>query len=476
VPNPFAYESNAPLLEGLFVPHLVQAAVWSSLLKTAPPDQSLLEHLMRSDQCDRVGIMECLMDLTGVDGVTEWTGDNSDIKGAEASLLRANGFAILREGQVCGGPELPPDLHAHLGAASKNWQWCLVSPLRPPSSVPWADATLHPSQAPSLSISPDPGLDSLLWEALSQGARDIHFERRGELLTVRQHDGRGISVVGEWGPPVAERWIRILKQRAGFCLDGQVLPEDGRIDLGHGTSHTSLRLGRVPTVDGESLVLRLTDDGRALPSLHELGVPSALQGIIIDLVANDPGLILFTGVTGSGKTTTASSLLKELAGKGRKIITIEDPVEYVIPGVQQSSVDEPAGWTFASALKAYLRQDPDVLLVGEIRDAESASMACRAALTGHCVLATLHAGHLRDGWDRLLAWQIEPGTLREAVRLMVHQHLDVDPREAILRADFTWTNPYAAASEPLPHLDDPTSTAIPTTDQLGMPEAYCTRD
>lgn len=432
---PFAYELDASLLQRIFVPDLLTLEEWTGLRETLPHGHSLLQWICHTYPAREEALLLLLSDAAGHPDQVPWTGDDTRVTGAEARILRANGFTVLGPNRVCGGPALPPDLYGLLGPASQNWKWCLVGPLDPPPT-----ATNRPPTATTFrpSVPADPGPEPVLWEALSRGARDIHFERHGSDLTVRFHTGAVMVTLGTWGPPVADRWIRLLKHMGGLHPDGQVLPEDGRIELGDGREQVPMRLGRIPTVNGESLVLRLTGDSGGLPEPAALGVPNCLHWALLDAVANDPGLILFCGITGSGKTTTACSLLRDLGCQSLKIVTIEDPVEYILPGVQQSSVDVDSGWTFETALRAYLRQDPDVILLGEIRDAESARMACRAALTGHSVLATLHAGSIPAAMDRLAAWQISAPLLLETVRLIVHQRLAFPQESGTPQACFSW--------------------------------------
>ena len=438
---PFPYEQDASLLGRICVPDLVQPDEWAALIASRPAEYPLIQWLCEGQPERREALIALLLDAAGHPKVVPWQGEDSHVVGAEATILRANGFTLLGPNRMCGGPSLPPDLFALLGPASQHWEWCLVSPFDAPPSRSLNAGPGSPAQAADTAHgqgTADHGPEALLWEALSQGARDIHFERHGPELVVRFHTGKRMIRLGKWGSPFTERWLRMLKQMSGLHPDGQVLPEDGRLELGRKDGRVSMRVGRVPTLDGESLVLRLAGDSGILPSLGSLGMPPSLQWTLTDAVAHDPGLILFCGVTGSGKTTSACALLREITRYNLKIVTIEDPLEYILPGVQQSSVDAEAGWTFSAALRAYLRQDPDVILIGEIRDADSAQMACRAALTGHCVLATLHAGNIPAAMDRLSAWQISPALLTETVRLVVHQHLAFPEEARSPQACFSW--------------------------------------
>lgn len=168
-------------------------------------------------------------------------------------------------------------------------------------------------------------------------------------------------------------------------------------------------------------------------------MPAKMAARIIDSIRYDPGLILVTGTTGSGKTTTLYGILHELAGHSLKILSIEDPVEQLIPFAVQSAVNESRGWTFDAAIRAYLRQDPDVIMVGEIRDKASAEAAFRAALTGHAVISTMHARNNSAALERLMAWGLGANLLNSVLRSTVAQSIAMDHRLGIRRVIFSST-------------------------------------
>jgi Tfp pilus assembly pilus retraction ATPase PilT len=441
----FQYESDAALLKRIFVPLHLDSDSWDVILTDCPPGTSLLECIGASSKCPEPKLLHILKDICGVDAVRPWPRKQKHTFGAEAQILQDNGFCIIDEQTVCGGPDLPPNLNAYIGSSSRDWNWCLVAPSDhgplPRSEV--AEALQEDYARPTETTD----LDSLLLEMLAQGVRDIHFERLRDRLQIRALSGNKLIPVGEWGDPIGERWIRIIKQRSGMVSDGQALPEDGRIQFQGAGQSVSFRVGRIPTLQGESIVLRPVEGMSGLGDLQSLGVPDNLAWTLHDIIHHEPGLILFCGVTSSGKTTTACSLLQELAHNGLKIITIEDPVEYLLPSVQQSAVNLAAGWSFPVALKAYLRQDPDIILVGEIRDKESARIACRAGLTGHSVLATLHAANTTLAYERLRGWQIEEGLLQESIRLIVHQRMEYDTSSRKVHVNFTTWQPPVAQSQ-----------------------------
>jgi type II secretory ATPase GspE/PulE/Tfp pilus assembly ATPase PilB-like protein len=201
------------------------------------------------------------------------------------------------------------------------------------------------------------------------------------------------------------------------------LPQDGRAVLTEGGKRFNLRLSTVPTVHGESLVVRLLDQTMPGQSLTDLGLTPA-QAADIGAALNGPaGLVYLTGPTGSGKTTTLHSALHQLDHKGRVIHTLEDPVEYEYPGIRQTEIREKIGLTFAASLRALLRQNPDVLLVGETRDAETAQLAIRSALTGHLVLSTLHTNDAPSAVPRLRDLGVESFLIAASLRLVAAQRL-----------------------------------------------------
>lgn len=440
VRQPFDYETNPTALKQLFVPAQLSQSEWSRLCQTKPDNQSLLRWILANENGSNPHLLDFLQDLCNVSEITEWNPMAVPTKGAEESILRDNGFRFLDRQTVCGGPDLPPNLHAYLGEASKRWRWVLVAPDdgvktdHPPS--PNAYGKHKPASASVIE-----NVENILFEALAQNATDIHFEKSKNQLNVRIAQGHRLTSIGTWNDSVADKWIRIIKEASGLKLDGHILPEDGRLELRQGNVNVSMRVGRIPTVDGESIVLRLNEGTQHLPSMSYLGIPHELQSLLTDTLLHDPGLILFTGITGSGKTTSACALLHSLNTRNLKRITIEDPIEYTLPGVQQSSVDATSGWSFETALKAYLRQDPDIILIGEIRDRETARMACRAGLTGHAILGTLHSRDIQSAWNRLQAWGLEPSLLMEAVRVIIHQSLTGTTSGKDLNARFEWSCP-----------------------------------
>lgn len=221
----------------------------------------------------------------------------------------------------------------------------------------------------------------------------------------------------------SERVIGRIKYLARLRTFQEALPQDGRIAAIDAGLPQDVRVSTYPTVNGEKVVLRLFRGGAATP-LAELGLSLPTLSAIQQALAQPTGLILLTGPAGSGKSTTAHSALQELArGGGRHIVSVEDPVEIIVPGIMQTEVNEARGLTFAQAVRHLLRQDPQVIHIGEIRDEETANLAVRAALTGHLVLSTLHAGSCRGVLERLRLLVPDTFAVAASLRLILNQRL-----------------------------------------------------
>jgi type II secretory ATPase GspE/PulE/Tfp pilus assembly ATPase PilB-like protein len=217
--------------------------------------------------------------------------------------------------------------------------------------------------------------------------------------------------------------ISRLKILAGLDIAERRMPQDGRCTLVSSQGEYDFRVSTYPSVHGETVGIRILDKNSAMIDMHRLGMPDETREHFLSLLSVPQGLILVTGPTGSGKTTSLYAGLHLLNTVHRKIITIEDPVEYQLDGVTQANVNPRAGITFATGLRAILRQDPDVLLVGEVRDAETAGIAIEAALTGHLVLTSLHANDSASALSRLMDMGIEPFLLASSVTTSIAQRL-----------------------------------------------------
>lgn len=264
---------------------------------------------------------------------------------------------------------------------------------------------------------------SVFEAAIAAGASDIHFEPRRHDLRVRLRvDGRLVDhrlVSADLAPAAVSR----IKVIANLNLGERRLPQDGRTSFVVQGRSVDVRVATSPTVFGESVVLRILDRAAVQLDLDRLGLNPATVSVLRRAAKSPHGLFLVTGPTGSGKTTTLYALLQTFAGSTRKVLSVEDPVEYHFDHVSQTQVAPGIGLTFASALRSFLRQDPDVILVGEIRDPETAAVAMQAAMTGHFVLASVHANDALAVVPRLLDMGVEPFQLAAGLRGVAAQRL-----------------------------------------------------
>ena len=265
-----------------------------------------------------------------------------------------------------------------------------------------------------------------------KGVSDIHLspQKSGVRLDLRLH-GVLRSLV-EVSHERYETFLRRVKFESKLKLNLTNIPQDGQYvfratvrtaEGGERSRTVNVRVATLPSRFGEALTLRLLDPERGILPLEKLGFPQEIKKQLQDLVELPNGLVLVTGPTGSGKTTTLYAMLSTIIGKERNIITLEDPVEYELPGIIQSEIDIDHDFTFASGLRSILRHDPDVILVGEIRDLETAQTAINAALTGHLVLSTLHTNSAIEAIPRLLSMGVSPYTFAPALRAVLGQRL-----------------------------------------------------
>ncbi|MFA5113178.1 MAG: GspE/PulE family protein [Candidatus Margulisiibacteriota bacterium] len=262
-------------------------------------------------------------------------------------------------------------------------------------------------------------LDDLLSKAIELGASDIHLEPREEFFRVRFR----VDGLLQDGAPVNKHKQAALLSRVKVLVNLDIaenrLPQDGRAT----SKHHDLRVSILPTIHGEKAVIRLLNRKHAHWRLDQLGLESRDLANYRSLINKKTGLLLVTGPTGSGKTTTLYATLAELNSKEVNIVTIEDPVEYQLPGINQVPVNTKSGLTFARGLRSILRQDPDIIMIGEIRDLETARIAIQAALTGHLVLATLHTNDAPSAVTRLVEMGIESFLVEATVIGVVAQRL-----------------------------------------------------
>jgi type IV pilus assembly protein PilB len=266
-------------------------------------------------------------------------------------------------------------------------------------------------------------INAILTDAVKRGASDIHFECFEHELRVRYRiDGALMEVMK---PPMKLKAALIsrFKIMAQLNIAERRVPQDGRIKLKVGTKVIDYRVSTLPTLFGEKVVLRILDKGNLTLDLEKFGIEPRAERDLMEAVMNPYGMVLVTGPTGSGKTTTLYSALSKINQIDVNIMTAEDPVEYNMFGVNQVLVRNEVGMTFAAALKAFLRQDPNIIMVGEIRDLETGGIAIKAALTGHLVLSTLHTNSAPETVTRLLDMGLEPFNVASAVNLVLAQRL-----------------------------------------------------
>lgn len=280
-----------------------------------------------------------------------------------------------------------------------------------------------------MSDAPDPGPDApahltrLLQQAEQAGASDIHLQMTPDGATVAFRLDGLLAPVSTIPSELAARVFGRIKFLARLKTYDDSLPQDGRIDrAGSGTAH-DVRVATYPTVSGEKIVLRLFHE-QGVPSPDKLELPDGAVAELNRFLRGTSGLLLLTGPAGSGKTTTIYACLRQLAETGgRQVVTVEDPVEQVIPGITQTEVNEARGLGYAVAARHLLRLDPQVLVLGEIRDDETAGVAVRAAFTGHLVISTLHAGSCRGVFERLALLCPDRYAAGTALRLILNQRL-----------------------------------------------------
>ena len=266
-------------------------------------------------------------------------------------------------------------------------------------------------------------VNAILTEAVRRGASDVHVECFEHELRVRFRVDGALQEIMQPPMKLKSALISRLKILSSLNIAERRVPQDGRIKLKMGKKVVDFRVSTLPTLFGEKVVLRILDKGNLALDLETFGIEPLPERELIDAIANPYGMVLVTGPTGSGKTTTLYSALARINTGDTNIMTAEDPVEYNLFGINQVQVRPEVGMTFAAALKAFLRQDPNVIMVGEIRDLETGGIAVKAALTGHLVLSTLHTNSAPETLTRLLDMGLEPFNVSSALNLIVAQRL-----------------------------------------------------
>ena len=268
-------------------------------------------------------------------------------------------------------------------------------------------------------------VNSVIFQAAEDGASDVHFEPQEDALLVRFRVDGVLHEVQRIPKRMMPGVLTRLKVLAKLDIAERRKPQDGRISRNAAAAGRTLdvRVATLPTVEGESIVMRLLDKSKKAPTLEELGMSDQMRASLEVLIRKPTGALLVTGPTGSGKSTTLYAALTEINRPEINIITVEDPVEYRLGGVNQVQINQKAGLTFATALRSILRSDPDVVMVGEIRDGETAKISIEAALTGHLVLSTLHTNDAPQALTRLGEMGVEPFLIGAAVSAVVAQRL-----------------------------------------------------
>ena len=292
-------------------------------------------------------------------------------------------------------------------------------------------------------------VNKILLDAINAGASDVHFEPYERFFRIRYRQDGVLREVSNPPINIASRLIARLKVMSRMNIAERRVPQDGRIKLKLGYSRDiDFRVNTLPTLYGEKVVLRLLDSAGSTVGIDKLGMDPEQQESFLRAIARPYGMILVTGPTGSGKTVTLYSALNILNEIGVNISTVEDPVEIQVAGINQVSMNPKTGLTFAAALRAFLRQDPDILMVGEVRDLETAEIAVKAAQTGHLVLSTLHTNDAPQSLTRLMNMGVAPFNIASSVlvimaqrlarRLCVHcREVEELPREALLEEGFS---------------------------------------
>ena len=266
-------------------------------------------------------------------------------------------------------------------------------------------------------------INGVISQAIKNRASDIHFEPYEDHIIVRFRIDGILKEVLKQDSKIASVLISRIKIISGLDISERRLPQDGRVSLSLGDKNVDVRVSTLPSSYGERIVLRILDKQSAQINIDDLGLPEKILANYKNSLKNPEGIILFTGPTGSGKTTTLYAGLRFLSDSSQNILTVEDPIEYTLNGIGQTQVNTKTGYTFAKGLRAILRQDPDVVMVGEMRDVETAQIGIQSSLTGHLVLSTVHTNSAVAAITRLRDMGIESFLLASSLRTIISQRL-----------------------------------------------------
>jgi type IV pilus assembly protein PilB len=318
----------------------------------------------------------------------------------------------------------PPEA---IGAAIEHWYGNLEEPKARDITGSSDEALMVTDETANAAAQGDAPIirlvHQIIFEAVQRRASDIHLEPLEKRFRVRYRIDGALVEAESPSKDLQFSIVSRLKIMANISIAEKRVPQDGRIQLAVAGRSLDLRVSSLPTAHGESIVMRILDQERVRPSLADLGLSPHDEATVETLLGLPDGIVLVTGPTGSGKTTTLYSFLHALNERERKIITVEDPVEYQLSGINQVPVRADVGMTFAAALRAILRQAPNVVMVGEIRDFETAEMAIHASLTGHLVFSTLHTNDAAGAVTRLIDLGVKPFLLSSVLRASLAQRL-----------------------------------------------------
>lgn len=394
-----------------------QIGVWPWRLEENPPDQAAIARVpaavCREHQCLPVAIRGDLLMLAMVNPhdfkVTEKV---RALSGMRVEPVLADISRLVKAIEDChGGRRTPENLDELVDQALKDFR---VDAKGKEKSTQITEADTRPVV----------GLvNQILTGAIRSGASDVHIEPRHDRVEIRYRIDGQMQMAREIPPTLLPMLVTRLKIMAELDIVEFRVPQDGRVGVQIDGRDVDLRVSVLPNYHGQRIVLRILDKSMSLKKLEEVGFTDQNLATFRSLVTKPYGLFLVTGPTGSGKTTTLYAALQELKKVSNNVMTCEDPVEYDIDGINQSQVNEKVGLTFAKQLRAILRQDPDIVLVGEIRDGETAETAIRAALTGHLVLSTLHCNDAPSAIPRLKDMGVDPFLLSTSVIGVMSQRL-----------------------------------------------------
>lgn len=266
-------------------------------------------------------------------------------------------------------------------------------------------------------------IEKLIDHAFKLKASDIHIEPFKETVRVRFRIDGSLYLVSEFSTFMSKEVVSVVKVMASLDIAEKRIPQDGKIAFKLEENEIDIRVSVIPTVHGEKIVLRLLSKLDSNLNIGKIGLTEKEEKLVKNLISKPQGMILVTGPTGSGKTTTIYSILNELNSVNKNITTIEDPIEYEVEGVNQTQVNHKIDLDFAKVLRSVLRQDPDIIVIGEIRDTETARIALKASLTGHLVLSTLHTNDAASAVVRLKDMGVEPYLISAALNLVIAQRL-----------------------------------------------------